>query len=208
MAFAFNKFHPDEGVDDGIITTVGDARFLKLTQPSGSEQATSGKFKLAALETDLITDASTAVLAISLNSRSLYDALAYLSIDWANRQLFDSVPNLSLDYENRYLSDGAYNSMDWLGRALYDSSGNEVFNFYNDPHVYGDFRVDGVVAAKNEPTFTYNVDGTLQQIDYPNGFFKAFTYNVDGTLNEINVNNEYTKTLVWSSGVLQSIGVT
>jgi hypothetical protein len=70
------------------------------------------------------------------------------------------------------------------------------------------YIINGSPASLAEPTFTYNIDGTLQRIDYPLGQYKAFTYNIDGTLNTIDLNGAYTKTLVWSSGVLQSIGVT
>ena len=67
--------------------------------------------------------------------------------------------------------------------------------------------VNGPVIELSEPSFTYNVDGTLSKIEYPSGYYKEYSYNVDGTLDEIDFNGEYTKTLVWSGGVLQSIEV-
>lgn len=41
MAFLYNIFHWDEGMDSAAIFTAGDARYLKLDQ-SGTPQAVTG----------------------------------------------------------------------------------------------------------------------------------------------------------------------
>jgi hypothetical protein len=65
------------------------------------------------------------------------------------------------------------------------------------------------ITALSSPTFTYS-SGKLTNITYANGVEKDFTYNVDGTLDEIIItypDRTITKTLVWSSGVLQNINI-
>lgn len=56
------------------------------------------------------------------------------------------------------------------------------------------------------PTFTYTA-GVLTRVDYPSGFYKVLAYNLDGTLNTITYSNGTVKTMNWSGGLLQSIGV-
>ena len=67
-------------------------------------------------------------------------------------------------------------------------------------------KITGAVIVKSSPSFTYT-SGKLTRIDYPSGAYKEFTYNLDGTLNTITHSDSSVKTLVWSSGVLQSIGI-
>jgi hypothetical protein len=65
-------------------------------------------------------------------------------------------------------------------------------------------------VSTSSPTFTYS-SGQLTNITYSNGTTKDFTYNIDDTLSEIVITypdlSTVTKTLVWSSGVLQSINI-
>ena len=85
---------------------------------------------------------------------------------------------------------------------------------WNDSSKYFDFdrnieRKNYVDVSTISPTFTYS-SGKLSNITYANGVEKDFTYNGDGTLNTITVtypDRTITKTLVWSSGVLQSINI-
>jgi hypothetical protein len=73
--------------------------------------------------------------------------------------------------------------------------------------LYGDVTLlDGALIGLSEPTLTYT-GGALTRIDYPNGSYKVLTYNLDGTLDQVDYNGEYTKTFTYSSGVLQSISV-
>ena len=78
--------------------------------------------------------------------------------------------------------------------------------------VKDDFYINGKITARKvftslaEPSFTYS-SGVLTRIDYPDGSYKEFTYNIDGTLDEIDLDGKHTKSLVWSDGLLQSIGV-
>jgi hypothetical protein len=73
--------------------------------------------------------------------------------------------------------------------------------------LYGEVKLlNGALANLSEPTLTYT-GGDLTRVDYPNGSYKVLTYNPDGTLDTIDYSGEYTKHFVWSSGVLQSIGV-
>jgi hypothetical protein len=65
------------------------------------------------------------------------------------------------------------------------------------------------ITALSSPTFTY-LSGKLSNITYANGVEKDFTYNIDNTLNTITItypDRTITKTLVWSSGVLQNINI-
>jgi hypothetical protein len=66
------------------------------------------------------------------------------------------------------------------------------------------------ITQTSSPTFTYSA-GQLTNITYANGTTKDFTYNVDDTLNTITITypdlSTVIKTLVWSSGVLQSINI-
>ena len=64
--------------------------------------------------------------------------------------------------------------------------------------------INGVPANLSEPTFTYT-DGLLTKISYPSGYEKNFTYNVDETLDEIDYNGEHTKKFNYTGGVLTSI---
>jgi hypothetical protein len=69
---------------------------------------------------------------------------------------------------------------------------------------------DNTVTYTSSPTFTYS-DGKLTNITYTNGVQKDFIYNLDGTLDIITItypdSSTVIKTLVWSSGVLQSINI-
>lgn len=67
--------------------------------------------------------------------------------------------------------------------------------------------INGYPINASEPSFTYT-GGVLTQVDYPSGFNKVLAYNGDGTLDTITYSNGVIKTMVWSSGVLQSIEVT
>jgi hypothetical protein len=64
--------------------------------------------------------------------------------------------------------------------------------------------INGVPANLSEPTFTYTA-GLLTKISYPSGYEKNFTYNVDETLDEIDYNGEHTKKFNYTGGVLTSI---
>lgn len=64
--------------------------------------------------------------------------------------------------------------------------------------------VNGSPINLSEPTFTYTA-GMLTRISYPSGYKKNFTYNVDETLDEIDYNGEYTKKFNYTGGVLTSI---
>ena len=67
-----------------------------------------------------------------------------------------------------------------------------------------------LITNTSSPTFTYTT-GKLTSIAYPNTTSKALTYNADGTLNTLTITYPDTstvvKTMVWSSGVLQSISI-
>jgi hypothetical protein len=67
--------------------------------------------------------------------------------------------------------------------------------------------INGYPINASEPSFTYS-SGVLTRVDYPSGFYKELAYNMDGTLNTITYSNATVKTMNWSGGLLQSIGVT
>lgn len=160
---------------------------LLVDQPSGSEQATSGIFKLAAVQTDQMRSSFDGQLALSLASKVLYDSVIYQSIDWENRQAFDRVPNLSLD---------------WLVRTLNNDNGVAVMKWDSGPvFIKPPFSI-------TEPTFTYT-DEVLTSIDYPDGTNKTLSYNGDGTLASLIITyvekDPIEKLFNYTDGVLTSI---
>jgi hypothetical protein len=163
--------------------------YLKVDQPSGSEQATSGIFKLAAVETDQIRSSFDGQLALSLASKVLYDSVTYQSVDWGNRQLYDNIPNLSVD---------------WRLRTLNDDQGVEVLRWDGGP------VISKSLLCIAEPTFTYTA-GVLTSIDYVDGTNKTLSYNGDGTLASLIVTYPFKdpieKLFNYTGGVLTSITV-
>lgn len=65
---------------------------------------------------------------------------------------------------------------------------------------------DGSPVVLAEPTFTYT-SGVLTRIDYPSGYYKILSYNLDGTLNEIDFNGDYEKSFSYTDGLLTKIEV-
>ena len=66
----------------------------------------------------------------------------------------------------------------------------------------------GSEQPAQDATYTWNVDGTLDRIDYEDTTFKEYTWNVDGTLNTV-FDGTVTKTYAWSvDGLLEGITAT
>jgi hypothetical protein len=53
-------------------------------------------------------------------------------------------------------------------------------------------------------TITYNLDGTVDRVDWANGDYEEFNYDIDGNITTI-VGNGYTKTFVYTLGIVTGV---